>query len=205
MQRLGWEAREQVLASELLPERLPERYAQVSEELLVRIGDAFEAAGEYRQIRLHGDCHLGNLLWNEHGPVFVDLDDCATGPRVQDLWMMLSGSPDEQQHQWAQLLEGYTAVRRLRLRRGPPDRAAACAAHAPPCSLGGAPLGRPGLPARLPVARRGRYWEGYLQDLREQLFQIEDPPCCGARGGNANRRTCAAGGSRVIVQAAVGP
>jgi len=107
VQRLGWEARAQVLASELLPEALRERYSSVSGALLERVTAAFAAAGPLQNIRLHGDCHLGNLLWDEHGPVFVDLDDCALGPRVQDLWMMLAGSPAEQQRQWQDLLDGY--------------------------------------------------------------------------------------------------
>src|SRR5690349_20286719 len=107
VQRLGWEARAQVLASELLPEALRERYSSVSGALLERVTAAFAAAGPLQHIRLHGDCHLGNLLWDEHGPVFVDLDDCAIGARVQDLWMMLAGSPAEQQRQWQDLLEGY--------------------------------------------------------------------------------------------------
>src|SRR5256885_8121996 len=104
VQRLGWDARGQVLASALLPEALRERYSTVSGALLERVSEAFAAAAGTGEIRLHGDCHLGNLLWNEHGPVFVDLDDCATGVRVQDLWMMLAGPPAEQQRQWGELL-----------------------------------------------------------------------------------------------------
>jgi Ser/Thr protein kinase RdoA (MazF antagonist) len=159
-----------------LPERLGERYEQVSAELLARIGEAFDAAGDFRQIRLHGDCHLGNLLWNEQGPVFVDLDDCATGPRVQDLWMMLSGSPDEQQHQWAQLLEGYrqfsdfdySEVRLIEpLRSLRMLHHAAWVAHR---------WSDPAFPRAFPWIGEERYWEGYLGDLREQLAQIEDPP-----------------------------
>src|SRR5207244_1274581 len=71
IERLGWEARSQVLASELLPDALRERYVTVSGALLERVSEAFTAAAGVREIRLHGDCHLGNLLWNEHGPVFV--------------------------------------------------------------------------------------------------------------------------------------
>src|SRR5216110_1548442 len=82
IERLGWEARSQVLASELLPDALRERYVTVSGALLERVSEAFTAAAGVREIRLHGDCHLGNLLWNEHGPVFVDLDDCASGVRA---------------------------------------------------------------------------------------------------------------------------
>src|SRR5215471_17684907 len=77
VQRLGWEARAQVLSSELLPEALRERYSSVSGALLERVSAAFAAAAPVHDIRIHGDCHLGNLLWDEHGPLFVDLDDCA--------------------------------------------------------------------------------------------------------------------------------
>jgi Ser/Thr protein kinase RdoA (MazF antagonist) len=176
VQRLGWQSREQVLDSELLPERLHERYDAISTELLARIGEAFDAAGEVRQIRLHGDCHLGNLLWNEQGPVFVDLDDCATGARVQDLWMMLSGSPDEQQHQWAQLLEGYLQFadfdfREVRLIE--PLRSLRMLHHAAWVAHRWLD---PAFPRAFPWIGEERYWEGYLQDLREQLAQIEDPP-----------------------------
>ena len=60
------------------------------------------------EIRLHGDCHAGNILWREgHGPHFVDLDDCRTGPAIQDLWMMLSGDRQEQQLQIDTILAGY--------------------------------------------------------------------------------------------------
>jgi len=79
----------------------------VSGALLERVSQAFAEIDAIAEIRLHGDCHLGNLLWNEQGPVFVDLDDCAMGPRVQDMWMMLAGSAAEQQRQWSELLEGY--------------------------------------------------------------------------------------------------
>jgi Ser/Thr protein kinase RdoA (MazF antagonist) len=176
LQRLGFEAREQVLDSVLLPERLTERYAQVSEQLLVRVGDAFDAAGAIRPVRLHGDCHLGNLLWNEQGPVFVDLDDCATGPRVQDLWMMLSGSSDEQQHQWAQLLEGYRQFADFdyaEVRLIEPLRSLRMLHHAAWVSHRWAD---PAFPRAFPWIGEERYWEGYLTDLREQLEQIEDPP-----------------------------
>jgi Ser/Thr protein kinase RdoA (MazF antagonist) len=176
VQRLGWEARSQVLDAELLPERLHERYATVSGALLERVNAAFEAAGPQREIRLHGDCHLGNLLWNAQGPVFVDLDDCATGPRVQDLWMMLSGSADEQQHQWGEILEGYRQFADFdhgQLRLIEPLRSLRMLHHA---AWVAHRWGDPAFPRAFPWFGEERYWEGYLQDLMEQISQIEDPP-----------------------------
>jgi Ser/Thr protein kinase RdoA (MazF antagonist) len=101
VERLGWASRDALLNSPVvdgvIDEALIVRYAEVSAALLEKIETA----------RLHGDCHLGNILWSETGPVFVDLDDCMTGPRIQDLWMLLSGSPDEQEGQWQALMRGY--------------------------------------------------------------------------------------------------
>lgn len=64
-----------------------------------------------RALRLHGDCHPGNLLWRDERPNMVDLDDCATGPAVQDLWMLLSGDSEAARQQLGWLLGGYTELR----------------------------------------------------------------------------------------------
>jgi Ser/Thr protein kinase RdoA (MazF antagonist) len=176
VQRLGWEARAQVLASELLPEALRERYSSVSGALLERVTAAFSAAAPLQSIRIHGDCHLGNLLWDEHGPLFVDLDDCAMGPRVQDLWMMLSGSSAEQQGQWQELLEGYQQFADFEFRELTiiePLRALRMLHHA------GWVVSRwtdPAFPRAFPWAAEPRYWEGYLNDLLEQHAAIDEPP-----------------------------
>jgi Ser/Thr protein kinase RdoA (MazF antagonist) len=176
VERFGWEARAQVLRGTLLPERQQERYAQVSSALLEKVAAAFTAAAGFTEIRLHGDCHLGNLLWNEQGPVFVDLDDCAMGPRVQDMWMVISGSADEQQHQWGELLEGYRQFADFdyaQVRLIEPLRALRMLHHAAWVTHR---WGDPAFPRAFPWFGEERYWEGYLRDLLEQIEQIEDPP-----------------------------
>lgn len=176
IERLGWQAREQVLASDLLPQALHENYTLVSGALLERVSEAFSAAQGVREIRLHGDCHLGNLLWNEHGPVFVDLDDCATGPRVQDLWMMLSGSAPEQQQQWGEILEGYRQFADfdfLEVTLIEPLRALRMLHHAAWIVHR---WSDPAFPRAFPWAAEPRYWEGYVRDLMEQIAVIAEPP-----------------------------
>ncbi len=176
IERLGTEAREQVLEAELLPPRVEERYAQVSEALLERVERAFEEVGPVGEIRIHGDCHLGNLLWNEQGPVFVDLDDCATGPRVQDLWMLLSGAAPDQQRQWAEIVEGYQQFadfdfREMRLVE--PLRALRMLHHAAWVSHRWID---PAFPRAFPWFGEERYWDGYVADLRDQINTIDEPP-----------------------------
>ena len=181
IERLGWQARSQVLASELLPEALSERYSSVSGALLERVMAGFAAAGSAAEIRVHGDCHLGNLLWNEHGPAFVDLDDCGMGPRVQDLWMMLSGPPAEQQGQWGEILEGYQQFADFDLHELAliePLRALRMLHHA---AWVAHRWSDPAFPRAFPWIGEPRYWEGYIQDLLEQIEAIEDPPLL--RGG----------------------
>ena len=176
VERFGWEARAQVLRGTLLPERQQARYAQVSSALLEKVAAVFTAAAGIAEIRLHGDCHLGNLLWNEQGPVFVDLDDCAMGPRVQDMWMVISGSADEQQHQWGELLEGYRQFADFdyaQVRLIEPLRALRMLHHAAWVTHRWAD---PAFPRAFPWFGEERYWEGYLRDLLEQIEQIEDPP-----------------------------
>ena len=176
IQRLGWEARQQVLASELLPDYLRDRYASVSGALLEQVEQVFQEVGAVREIRIHGDCHIGNLLWNERGPVLVDLDDCAMGPRMQDLWMMLSGSGAEQQHQWSELLEGYQQFgefdfREVRLIE--PLRSLRMLHHAAWVTHRWLD---PAFPRAFPWLGEARYWEGYLRDLLEQMEAVNDPP-----------------------------
>jgi Ser/Thr protein kinase RdoA (MazF antagonist) len=181
IERLGWQARSQVLASELLPEALSDRYSSVSGALLERVMAGFAAAGSAAEIRVHGDCHLGNLLWNEHGPAFVDLDDCGMGPRVQDLWMMLSGPPAEQQRQWGEILEGYQQFADFDLHELAliePLRALRMLHHA---AWVAHRWSDPAFPRAFPWIGEPRYWEGYIQDLLEQIEAIEDPPLL--RGG----------------------
>ena len=98
------------------------------------------------------------------------------GPRVQDLWMMLSGSSAEQQQQWQELLEGYQQFADFEFREltiMEPLRALRMLHHA------GWVVSRwsdPAFPRAFPWAAEPRYWEGYLNDLLEQHAAIDEPP-----------------------------
>src|SRR5690606_26640111 len=89
------------------PAHLVDGYAAVAEQLVDKMRRVLAEVGRYRVLRIHGDCHPGNVLWTDAGPHFVDLDDCVNGPAVQDLWLFLSGTRAEMAAQLADLLEGY--------------------------------------------------------------------------------------------------
>jgi Ser/Thr protein kinase RdoA (MazF antagonist) len=174
--RLGLRARKNVLESPLLPDHMQQRYAEISTTLLRAIEAAFRQAAPLNLIRLHGDCHLGNILWQERGPLFVDLDDCLNGPRIQDLWMFLSGNVDEQRGQWAEIVEGYRqfgSVEYRELRLVEPLRALRMLNHA---AWIAERWEDPAFPRAFPWIGEARYWEQYVGDLVEQSRVMEEPP-----------------------------
>ncbi|MFA5081156.1 MAG: serine/threonine protein kinase, partial [Hydrogenophilaceae bacterium] len=91
IESFGTEPRTYLLEHDWLPAELRAVWEGVSAQALDGVRYAFERAGDYASIRLHGDCHMGNVLWTDDGPHFVDFDDSRMGPAVQDLWMLLSG------------------------------------------------------------------------------------------------------------------
>jgi len=92
--------------SDHLPNNLRTEWQSVVTELLEQVTALF-AEHPYTAIRIHGDCHPGNLLCRDESFFIVDLDDCRMGPAVQDLWMMLTGSYQEQTLQLSELVNGY--------------------------------------------------------------------------------------------------
>ncbi|MCP5313201.1 MAG: serine/threonine protein kinase [Chromatiaceae bacterium] len=172
---MGWTAREEVLNSPLLPRHERAAYATISEQLLTEIEHRF-AAVDAARIRLHGDCHHGNILWTDLGPHFVDLDDCRNGPAIQDLWMLLHGDRTERTLQLSAMLDGYRLFHDLDLRE---------LAMIEP--LRGLRLVHysgwlakrwpdPAFPAAFPWAASDHYWSQHVQDLREQLAELDLPP-----------------------------
>jgi Ser/Thr protein kinase RdoA (MazF antagonist) len=176
IERLGINARLTVQRSGFVPEALEEQYARVSEQVIGRVRHCLDNFGPLPGLRIHGDCHAGNILWRENGPLFVDLDDCVSGPRIQDLWMFLSGDAASQQSSWAAIMEGYElfgefdfaeltlveALRSLRILH-----------HA---SWIASRWDDPAFPRAFPWFGDARFWERHIADLFEQLAAMDDPP-----------------------------
>ncbi len=115
LQTLGWDSHRDLWASGLIDASQQAAWDAAARQALAAVEQA-TAGSSPRHIRLHGDCHLGNVLWTpldmpQGGPHFVDLDDARMGPAVQDLWMLVSTDSRDKGWQWACLLEGYEQVR----------------------------------------------------------------------------------------------
>jgi Ser/Thr protein kinase RdoA (MazF antagonist) len=171
-ERLGWKARDALLDSpvveDVIDSALVDRYAEVSAALLEKVEASLDRYGPLSQIRLHGDCHLGNILWSDTGPVFVDLDDCMTGPRIQDLWMLLSGSSDEQEGQWQALMRGYRQFHHIDESEREliePLRSLRMIHHRAWIAQR---WDDPAFPRAFPWFTSGRFWQEHLSDLWQQ-------------------------------------
>jgi Ser/Thr protein kinase RdoA (MazF antagonist) len=106
----GVRARDLLLAAGFVTDAELPGWRDACDRALEAIGQAFERAGPLTLLRLHGDCHLGNVLWRD-GPHMVDLDDACNGPAVQDLWMLVSGDATTMRLQFDELLSGYEDFR----------------------------------------------------------------------------------------------
>ncbi len=112
VQTFGQDSRDILLAGGYLPLDMESRWRAAFDEAMQVAQSVFDSAGDVRRLRLHGDCHPGNILWTPEGlplagPHFVDLDDARSGPAVQDLWMLLSGERAQQSRQLGALVDGY--------------------------------------------------------------------------------------------------
>ena len=175
IESFGHRSRSYLLEQNFIPGHIETAYQTLSHDLLQQISNSFEAAGNIKQLRLHGDCHPGNILWTQQGPHFVDLDDCRTGPAIQDLWMLISGDRHEMQSQLIDIIEGYIQFhdfdeRELQLIE--PLRTLRIMHYA-------AWLARrwqdPAFPRAFPWFNTDRYWEEHILALREQASLLNEP------------------------------
>lgn len=164
------------LVSEFIPRELKQSYDTLARDLLQGVDEVIAAAGTVKQLRVHGDCHAGNILWRDDNAHFVDLDDARMAPAVQDIWMLLSGSRDRQLAQLSEIVDGYDqfftfqprelqlieALRSLRIIH----HAAWLASR----------WEDPAFPMGFPWFNSMRYWSEHILELREQFAALSEPP-----------------------------
>ena len=158
-----------------IPDELKQAYQSLTKDLLQRIDSIIAEMDSVQVIRVHGDCHIGNMLWRDNAPHFIDFDDCRMAPAVQDIWMLLSGSRDEQRSQLIDILDGYNefgefnanelrliaVMRTLRMLHF-----SAWLAQR---------WDDPAFPHGFPWFNTSQYWESHVLSLREQLFELQEP------------------------------
>jgi Ser/Thr protein kinase RdoA (MazF antagonist) len=171
---LGQETADYLLDSGWIPSHLEVAYESLAGDVLSLVEQRFDEAMPLRTLRLHGDCHPGNVLWTEQGPHFVDLDDCMTGPAMQDLWMLLSGRPEEMRAQLDDIVEGYEEFADF----DPHETALIEPLRTLRIMHYAGWLARrwddPAFPRAFPWFQEPKYWEQHVLNLREQVAAMEE-------------------------------
>jgi Ser/Thr protein kinase RdoA (MazF antagonist) len=176
IENFGQEPSTYLLQHGFIPDELVEVYRSVVAQGLDAVRRCYDRAGDVKKLRLHGDCHAGNVLWTDNGPHFVDFDDSRMGPAVQDLWMMLSGERTDMAKQFSDLMAGYgdfydfdvhelhlvEALRTLRL-----IHYSAWIARR---------WDDPAFAIAFPWFNTQRYWQDRILELREQIALMDEPP-----------------------------
>lgn len=175
VQRMISQSREFLLEA-FIPKELTPAYESLTSDLEQAVTSLYGESRESDLIRVHGDCHVGNILWRDETAHFVDLDDCCMAPAVQDLWMFLNGERHDKQLQLSEFVEGYSefcdfdprqlrwveALRTMRL------------IHY------AAWLGRrwedPAFPHSFTWFNSERYWAEHILELREQMSALQEQP-----------------------------
>jgi len=175
VERMLTDSREFLLAGFIPPSLVP-AYSTLTSDLLQAVSTIYAEVKTGDMIRIHGDCHVGNILWRDDTAHFVDLDDCCTAPAIQDLWMFLSGERPYRELQLAELIEGYSefcdfdprqlrwleALRTLRL-----THYAAWLARR---------WNDPAFPRSFTWFNTERYWSDHILELREQMSALQEEP-----------------------------
>jgi Ser/Thr protein kinase RdoA (MazF antagonist) len=172
----GHDSREYLLKSTLIPADVLEAWKAATAQALELVDACYSRCREPKTIRLHGDCHQGNILWTDDGPHFVDLDDARMGPAVQDLWMLLSGDRAAMSIQLKHVLAGYEQFMefdRRELHLLEPLRTLRLIHYS-------AWIARrwddPAFPAAFPWFNTQRYWQDRILELREQIALMQEEP-----------------------------
>ena len=164
------------LLEHFIPDELKNAYETLIEDLTETCLSIYDAPYRVSSIRIHGDCHVGNILWRNNVAHFVDFDDCLNAPPIQDLWMFLNGQKTDREFQLSKLMEGYTEfcdfdISQIRLIEVLRTRRVINYA---------AWLGKrwtdPAFPKSFPWFNTPRYWSDHILELREQLSAIQEEP-----------------------------
>jgi Ser/Thr protein kinase RdoA (MazF antagonist) len=159
-----------------IPTEYSEAYQTLTDDLLELIDERFARTAAIATLRVHGDCHNGNMLWRDATPHFVDFDDSRMAPAVQDIWMLLSGPEDQQRQQLDKVLEGYQQFHDFNpaeLQLIEPLRTLRMLHFT-------AWLARrwndPAFPRAFPWFNTTQFWGEHILELREQLAALQQPP-----------------------------
>lgn len=176
-QSYGQEPYKLLIEQSFIPDYLASNFCKTVETALQKVNQIFKSIGDIDLIRLHGDCHAGNVLWSETGPHIVDLDDCLMGPAIQDIWMLLSGEPKQMDLQLKKILEGYCKFHDFNPRERHLIEALRTLRMLHYSGWIAKRWADPAFPLSFPWFNTPAYWQNLLINLNEQIELLDQFEC----------------------------
>lgn len=164
-----------LIRDNFIPQHIQESYDVLVVEILKIIDAIYVEAEDADYIRVHGDCHVGNILWRDGLPHFIDFDDARMAPAVQDIWMLLSGDRARQTAQLGEIREGYDEFAEFPLHQLKYIEALKTLRIMHFSAWLAKRWDDPAFPRAFPWFNTVQYWEQHILDLREQLGELNEP------------------------------
>lgn len=171
----GYDSAE-LISESFIPAELKTAYDTLARDLLQVVDEIIESAAGVAQIRVHGDCHAGNILWRDDNPHFVDFDDTRTAPAVQDIWMLLSGDRARRTAQLSEIIEGYSEFYDFQARELQLVEALRTLRMMHYSAWLAKRWHDPAFPRNFPWFNTVRYWSEHILELREQYAALQELP-----------------------------
>lgn len=163
-----------LIQNNFIPDYLKHNYCVNMENTLKKVEDIFQSVGNISYLRVHGDCQLGNVLWNDAGPHIVDLDDSVMGPAIQDIWMFLSGNSAEVEMHLNKILKGYREFYDFDMREIKLIEALRTLRMIQYSAWIANRWDDPAFPRAFPWFNTPHYWEEQLRNLQEQCQTMDE-------------------------------
>ncbi len=164
-----------LIKEKFMPKHIRESYDAVVKEILKIIDTIYIDGDDEEYIRVHGDCHVGNILWRDDAPHFIDFDDSRMAPAIQDIWMMLSGDRARQTAQLNEIIEGYNEFSEFPLQQIKYIESLRTLRIMYFSAWLAKRWDDPAFPRAFPWFNTTQYWEQHILDLREQLGELNEP------------------------------
>lgn len=168
-QTWGRASRQFIAEHGLLPQPQDQAWLAATDQALDLVDACLARVPDVRTGRIHGDCHIGNMLWTPDGPHFVDLDDACNGPAVQDLWMLLGGLRQDRQAALHALMDGYETLEDFDWREWPLMEALRTLRLIHHSAWLAKRWHDPAFPAAFPWFGSAMYWQQQTDQLRQQI------------------------------------
>ncbi len=164
-----------ILDNNFIPNLFKDSYKAIVSDILKQVESKYQQFPP-ALIRLHGDCHPGNILGTDKGPHFVDFEDSRNGPAIQDLWMLLSGERNEQEMQLREILEGYQEFCDFKLSELNLLEALRSMRIIHYAGWLAKRWDDPAFPRAFPWFNTESFWGEHILQLKEQLAILQEPP-----------------------------